>query len=168
MLFHRIKVNSKLNSLLHIIECKYLNKNVAIDDIEEFDSKLSQIGKHNSKGIIASNKGFAKTTINFAKSLKIGLLKIKTDNELDWINYRKKYGAIDFENDTTEPFLTKIENKVSNNIADFLLDIKAIDFYTHKDNFLKVKYLTVEYIKSIVDRILTYDIISDSTLTQKS
>lgn len=151
-------------SLLHIIECKYLNKNVAIDDIEEFDSKLTQIGKHNSKGIIASNKGFAKTTINFAKSLKIGLLKVKTDNELDWINYRKEYGTIDFENDTTEPFLTKIENKVCNNIADFLLDIKVIDFYTHKDKFLKVKYLTVEYIKSIADRLLAYDIRSDLAL----
>jgi Zn-dependent peptidase ImmA (M78 family) len=151
-------------SLLHIIECKYLNKNVAIDDIEEFDSKLSQIGKHNTKGIIASNKGFARSTINFAKSLKIGLLKIKSDNELEWINYRKEYGAIDFENDTTEPFLTKIENKVSNNIADFLLEIKVIDFYTHKDKFLKVKYLTVEHIKSIADRLLKYDITSDSAL----
>jgi Zn-dependent peptidase ImmA (M78 family) len=151
-------------SLLNIIECKYLNKNVAIDDIEEFDSKLSQIGKHNTKGIIASNKGFAKSTINFAKSLKIGLLKIKSNNESEWINYRKEYGVIDFENDTTDPFLTKIENKVSNNIADFLLDIKVIDFYTHKDKFLKVKYLTVEYIKSIADRLLKYDITSDSAL----
>lgn len=156
--------NAEEYSLLNIIECKYLNKNVAIDDIEEFDSKLSQIGKHNTKGIIASNKGFAKSTINFAKSLKIGLLKIKNDNQLDWINYRKEYGSIDFENDTTEPFLTKIENKVCNNVADFLLQISAIDFYTHKDKFLKVKYLTLEHIKSIADRLLRYDIITDSAL----
>ncbi|MFY7938794.1 MAG: ImmA/IrrE family metallo-endopeptidase [Flavobacterium sp.] len=151
-------------SLLHVIECKYLNKNVAIDDIEEFDSKLTQIGKHNSKGIIASNKGFAKTTINFAKSLKIGLLRIKTDNELDWINYRKNYSTIDFENDTIEPFLSKIENKVSNNIADFLIEIKVIDFYRHKDKFLKVKFLTAEYIKNIADRLLAYDVTTDSAL----
>jgi hypothetical protein len=146
--------NAEQYSLLNIIECKYLNKNVAIDDIEEFDSKLSQIGKHNAKGIIASNKGFSKSTINFAKSLKIGLVKVKTDNQLDWINYRKEYGIIDFENDETEPFLAKIENKVCNNIADFLLQIKTIDFYNQKDKFLKVKYLTLEDIKSIADRLL--------------
>lgn len=150
--------NAEQYSLLHIIECKYLNKNVAIDDIEEFSSKLSQIGEHNSKGIIASNKGFAKSTINFAKSKKIGLIRIMPSNEYDWINYRKQYGVIDFENDNTEPFLAKIGNKVCNNIADFLMELNVIDFYTQKDKFLNVKYLSLESIKSIADRLLQYDI----------
>jgi Zn-dependent peptidase ImmA (M78 family) len=154
-------------SILNIIECKFLNKNVAIDDIEEFDSKLTQIGKHNSKGFIVSNKGFGKTTINFAKSLKIGLLKIKSNNEFEWINYRKKYEPIDFENDETEPFLAKVGNKVCNNIADFLLEIKAIDFYNQKDKFITVKYLTLDYIKSIADRILKYDVTSYGALDTK-
>jgi Zn-dependent peptidase ImmA (M78 family) len=156
--------NADKYSILHVFECKYLNKNVSIDDIEEFDSKLSQIGKHNSKGIIASNIGFSKSTINFANSLKIALLKIKTDNQLDWINYRKEYGIIDFENDQTEPFLAKSEKKVSNNIADFLLQINVIDFYTQQDKFLNVKYLSVEHIKSIAERLLKYDITTGSAL----
>lgn len=154
-------------SILNIIECKFLNKNVAIDDIEEFDSKLNQIGRHNSKGFIVSNKGFAKTTINFAKSLKIGLLKIKSNNEFEWINYRKKYETIDFENDETEPFLAKVGNKICNNIADFLLAIKAIDFYNQKDKFLTVKFLTADYIKSIADRILKYDVTNYGVLDTK-
>lgn len=154
-------------SILNVIECKFLNNNVAIDDIEEFDSKLTQIGKHNSKGFIVSNKGFAKTTINFAKSLKIGLLKVKNNNEYEWINYRKKYEPIDFENEETEPFLAKVGNKVCNNIADFLLEIKAIDFYSQRDKFLTVKYLTVEHIKSIADRILKYDVTNYGTLDTK-
>ncbi|MFV5693040.1 hypothetical protein ACM55K_13520 [Flavobacterium sp. LT1R49] len=62
---------------------------VAVEEIE-FDSKVNQIGRHNTKGIIVTNKGFAKNTINIAKSLKIGLLKVKSDNQLDWIDYRKK------------------------------------------------------------------------------
>lgn len=154
-------------SILNIIECKFLNKNVAIDDIEEFDSKLTQIGKHNTKGFIVSNKGFGKTTIKFAKSLKIGLLKVKSNNEFEWINYRKKYEPIDFENDETEAFLAKVGNKVCNNIADFLIEIKAIDFYNQKDKFLTVKYLTAEYIKSITDRILKYDVTNYGALDTK-
>lgn len=150
--------NAKNYSILNIIECKYLNKNVSIDDIEEFDSKLTQIGKHNSKGILASNKGFSKSTINFAKSLKIGLLKIKNDNQTEWINYRKKYTNIDFENDTTESFLAKIGNKTVNNIADFLLELKVIDFYKHKEKFLKVPFLSIDYIESISHRLLKYEI----------
>ncbi|HEX9980160.1 MAG TPA: ImmA/IrrE family metallo-endopeptidase [Flavobacterium sp.] len=154
-------------SILNIIECKFLNKNVAIDDIEEFDSKLTQIGKHNTKGFIVSNKGFGKTTIKFAKSLKIGLLKIKSNSEFEWINYRKKYEPIDFEKDETEAFLAKAGNKVCNNIADFLIEINAIDFYNQKDKYLTVKYLTADYIKSIVDRILKYDVTNYSALDTK-
>lgn len=150
--------NAKDYSILNIIECKYLNKNVIVDDIEEFDSKLTQIGKHNSKGIIASNKGFSKSTINFAKSLKIGLLKVKNDNQIEWINYRKKYADIDFENDNTESFLAQIGNKTFNNIADLLIELKVIDFYKHKEKFLKVPFLTIDYIESIANRLLDYDI----------
>jgi len=151
-------------SILNIIECKYLNHNVVIDDIEEFDSKLSQIAEHNSKGIIVSNRGFTKNTINFAKSSKIGLLKVKSDNQLEWINYRKNYDTIDFENDESEPFLAKIENFVCNNIADLLLKIDVIDFYIHKDKYLNVKYLPVEKIASIADRILKYDVTTNLAL----
>lgn len=154
-------------SILNVLECKFLNKNVAIDDIEEFDSKLTQIGKHNTKGFIVSNKGFGKTTIKFAKSLKIGLLKVKSNNEFEWINYRKKYEPIDFENDETEAFLAKVGNKVCNNIANFLIEINAIDFYNQKDKFLTVKYLTADYIKFIVDRILKYDVTNYGALDTK-
>ncbi|SPE76251.1 hypothetical protein FLACOL_00229 [Flavobacterium columnare] len=154
--------NANEYSLLHIFECKCLNKNVAIDDIEEFDSKLTQIGKHNTKGIIVSSKGFAKTTINYAQSVKIGLLKIKKDNELDWVNYRKPKHLLNFENDDTEPFLAFIENKTCNNLADFLLELKVIDFYNHKNNnFLNVKYLSAKYIDLVIDTISENDIRTD-------
>lgn len=158
--------NSNEYSSVNIIECKHLNKNVGVEDIEEFDSKLNQIGKHNSKGIIVTNKGFAKNTINIAKSLKIGLLKVKSDNQLDWINYRKEKtnSFIDFENDETEPFLALIGNKTINNVADLLLEIGVIDSYKHKEKFLKIPFVTEELIEEIVDRMYAYDIHDNTTL----
>ena len=41
-----------------------MEKNITPDDIEEFDSKLRQIGGHNTTGTMVSNNNFAKTTIN--------------------------------------------------------------------------------------------------------
>lgn len=158
--------NSKEYSFVNIIECKNLNRNVSVEDIEEFDSKLNQIGSHNTKGIIVTSKGFAKNTVNFAKSLKIGLLKVKSDNQLDWINYRKETSKriVDFENDETEPFLAKIGNKTVTNIADLILELGVIDVYYHKEKFLKIPYVTEERIEEIVDRLYTYDIHNDSVL----
>jgi len=145
-------------SILNVFECKCLNKNVVVDDIEEFSAKLLQIGEHGTKGTIVTTKGFSKDTINFAKSTKIGLLKVKSNNEFEWINYRKNSEPINFESDESEPFLALIENYVCNNVADLLLRLGVIDFYSHKDRFLFVRYLSVEKIASITDRILKYDV----------
>ena len=157
--------NSKDYSFVNIIECKHLNKNVGVEDIEEFDSKLTQIGKHNSKGLIVSNIGFAKNTINIAKSMKIGLLKVKSDNQLDWINYRKEStNSIVFERDETEPFLALINNKTYNNIADLILKLGVIDIYKHKEKYLKIPFVTEEWIEKIIDRMYAYDIHDNSKL----
>lgn len=158
--------NSTEYSSVNIIECKHLNKNVGVEDIEEFDSKLNQIGRHNSKGIIVTNKGFAKNTINIAKSLKIGLIKVKSDNQLDWINYRKENinSFIDFENDETEPFLALIGKRTINNVADLLLELNVIDLYKHKEKYLKIPFVTEEKIDEIVERLYAYDIHDNSTL----
>lgn len=161
--------NSKEYSFVNIIECKHLNKNVGVEDIEEFDSKLTQIGRHNSKGIIVTNKGFAKNSINIAKSMKIGLIKVKSDNQLDWINYRKEKtnSFIDFENDETEPFLALIGNKTYNNIADLILELGVIDIYKHKEKYLKIPFITEERIEEIVEKMYEYDIHDNSTLSTK-
>ena len=67
--------NAEQYSHLTIFECKDLNKNVSVDDIEEFESKLRQVGEHDTKGIMVSTKGFAKSTINIAKSLILKFLQ---------------------------------------------------------------------------------------------
>tara|TARA_B100000780_G_C21062283_1_gene427045 strand:- start:44 stop:1267 length:1224 start_codon:yes stop_codon:yes gene_type:complete len=162
--------NAEHYSHLTVFECKDLNKNVSVDDIEEFESKLRQVGEHDTKGIMVSTKGFAKRTINIAKSLKIGLLKIHSNNQLDWINFRKdKFKQkIEFENNDSESFLASVNNKVLTNLADLLLELKIIDTYTHKEKYINIPYLTEKRIEEIVERLYTYDIHENYCLnTQK-
>ena len=152
--------NTKEFSILNIIECKNLNKNVSIEDIEEFESKIRQVGEHNTKGTLISNRGFSTSTINLAKSLKIALIRIQSDNQLEWINYRKENNnsKINFEEDKKEPFLALVNNKVVNNFADYLLESGIIDYYKHKEKYINIPYVTEESIEEIVKRLYTYDI----------
>lgn len=150
--------NAEKYSTLHVFECKNLNKNVTPDDIEEFDSKLNQIGRHNTKGIMVSVKGFSKSTLNLAKSWGIGLLLIRNDNQLNWVNWRKKYTPLEFSNKTNEVVLALINNKVVNNFADILLTSGIIDVYYHSEKYIHIPYVTEEKIQSIVDRLYKYDI----------
>lgn len=64
-------------SILWIWECKNYTHPVPVDDAEEFESKLSQIGGAKTKGtIITSGAKFQQGTINFAKSKGIGLVRL--------------------------------------------------------------------------------------------
>jgi len=150
--------NTEEYSTLHVFECKNLNKNVSPDDIEEFDSKLNQIGKHNTKGIMVSVKGFSKSTMSLAKSWGIGLLRIKSNNQLDWVNYRKERTPLEFSDNSKEVVLATINNTVVNNFADLLLVSGIIDVYYHSEKYINVPYKTEEQIQSIVDRLYKYDI----------
>lgn len=158
--------NSDTYSHLNIIECKNLNKNVTVDDIEEFDSKIRQIGEHDTKGTLVSSKGFAKSTINLAKSLKIALLNIKSDNHYEWINYRiEKSQNIDFENNQNQEFIGLISGKTVDNMADYLLYSHIIDTYRHKEKYIRLKYIQEEELEGIVKRLYKYDIHENSKLS---
>lgn len=63
-----------------VIECKDLGKNVPVDDIEEFHNKLQQIGAH--KGSMAARSGFATGALAYAKSHKIGLMRVKSPGQV--------------------------------------------------------------------------------------
>lgn len=66
--------NADKYSILTIIECKNLNKKVTVDDIEEFGSKINQVGEHNTKGIIISAHSFQQSALSIAKKEGIGLI----------------------------------------------------------------------------------------------
>jgi hypothetical protein len=58
--------------LIWILECKdYPERNVSVDEVEEFHSKLVQVGAH--KGTIFTRKGFDAGGITFARTHRIGL-----------------------------------------------------------------------------------------------
>ncbi len=63
--------------LLWIWECKDYSARVGVDDVEEFDSKLRQIGEHNTKGTIVSRNGFQRAALNLAKARGIGLVRLR-------------------------------------------------------------------------------------------
>lgn len=65
--------------LVWIWECKDLAGPVPVDDVEEFVSKLQQIGAHGVKGTMASRNGFQKGAVTFARSNKLGLLRLLSD-----------------------------------------------------------------------------------------
>lgn len=65
--------------LIWVWECKDLARRVPVDDVEEFASKLQQIGVHGAKGTIASRNGFQEGAVAFARSKKLGLLRLLPD-----------------------------------------------------------------------------------------
>ncbi|CAA0247524.1 ImmA/IrrE family metallo-endopeptidase [Acinetobacter baumannii] len=66
--------------LVILIECKDYGKKVPVDDIEEFSTKVSQVGKHNTKAICITKNGFQKGALKIAKNRNIGLWKITTND----------------------------------------------------------------------------------------
>jgi len=142
-------------SLLTIFECK---KGVPVDDVEEFDSKLSQLGEHNTKGIIVTNSYFQRGSINVAISKKIGLIRINEKKEIDWINYRKGDDRTSTENVisdlcSTNPsfnFIASIDKKSFFHLPTFLIENGVIDKYFNKPKYIKLPYRTEKEIDEII------------------
>jgi hypothetical protein len=61
-------------------ECKDYERQVPVDDVEEFHAKLEQIGVHRTKGTIASRDGFQQGALNYAKAKGIGLTLFRRRN----------------------------------------------------------------------------------------
>jgi hypothetical protein len=60
--------------LVWIWECKNYTSEVPVDDVEEFHSKMVQVGAH--KGTMVTRVGFQTGALNFAKSHGIGLMTL--------------------------------------------------------------------------------------------
>ncbi len=151
-------------SLLTLIECKNLNKNVSIDDIEEFSSKISQIGKHNTKGIVITSVGYQESAYNYGKSKKIALARIQGSNNLEWLSHRKdKKISVDeteFNSSNTidHLFISNFEGKLSDNIPDLLIQLSIIDIFIDKEELIFIPFVTVSRINYIVDKLSKYDL----------
>ncbi|MDR1181720.1 MAG: ImmA/IrrE family metallo-endopeptidase [Bacteroidales bacterium] len=156
--------NAPKYSTLTIIECKNLNRPISIDDIEEFSSKINQVGEHNTKGIIITSNTFQKAAKNYAENTGIALIRILSNKSLDWISYRKdsrikKPNKEEIEYKLTEasynaqPFIGLVNDTEILNFADLLLEYGIIDGFTDSEEFIDIPFITNDRINEIVQRL---------------
>lgn len=80
-----IKVDVSFNyniagaNLLFLVECKCYNHAVPVDDVEEFHSKIDDIGAH--KGIMVTTVGYQEGTIKTAKGRGIALALLTREHK---------------------------------------------------------------------------------------
>jgi hypothetical protein len=86
-----IKVDVSFNysimgsDVLFLVECKCYNHRVPVDDVEEFHSKIDDIGAH--KGIMITTKGFQDGAIKTAEGRGIALALLTTEQQPGEIAY---------------------------------------------------------------------------------
>lgn len=71
-------------SVVLLIECKNYAHRVPVDDVEEFYSKVDQVGAANAKAVVASTAAFQAGAREFAKSKKMGLLRYFSADNFKW------------------------------------------------------------------------------------
>ena len=71
--------------ILVLVECKHYSHTVEVSDIEEFHSKIDDIGAH--KGIMVTTEGYQSGTKAVAKGREIALALLTDDSQPDEINY---------------------------------------------------------------------------------
>ena len=144
-------------STLIVIECKDYSSAVPVNDIEEFDSKLNQIGEHNTKGMVVANSPFQSGAINTAISKGIGLARINTSNIVDWISHRKDNNGWINDLSLTKSLLSDEENKDSvftgyfngfsfASFPDLLFQFDIIKEFSFTEKYLNIPYLSDEAI----------------------
>ena len=71
---------------LWIWECKDYSSPIPVNELEEFHSKLEQIGADNTKGtMITSNGWFQSGALNYARSKRIGLVRMLPEDQVEII-----------------------------------------------------------------------------------
>lgn len=161
-------------SILTIIECKNLNHNVPVDDVEEFDSKIRQIGEHNTKGIIFTRLGFQKSAFTVGNSKKIGLCVVEDKDKLHWISHRAEKNKsvisqsivkrIVGESRSDLNFCAYHKNKTYDNIPNLLIACGIIDYYKQKAKYINVKYLSDKEISNKISEVVSNHNFYDNSL----
>lgn len=71
--------------LLFLVECKCYGHSVPVDDVEEFHSKIDDIGAH--KGIMVTTVGFQEGAIKTARGRRIALALLTTEQQPGELRY---------------------------------------------------------------------------------
>lgn len=130
-------------SMLTIVECKNLSHPVPVDDVEELDSKLNQIGAHNTKGMIFSKSGFQKSTFILAKSKGIALVRVNNNKDIDWINHRKdrktelkNIEEILSSDKSGKAFFATNGHNLFETLPDLLIELGIIDLFKNQSKYI--------------------------------
>lgn len=94
---------------LFLIECKNYSKNVPVDDLEEFYSKVRQVSGLNVRAMFISNKGFSRGAYKYARSKNISLVEVNSNLTFNIILHKSNV-------------IQKQESE--NKYSDYKLDIK--------------------------------------------
>lgn len=70
--------------MVWIIECKDYGKPVPVDDIEEFDRKVTQITGLNTKAIVVSSNSFQSGALTLSRNREIALIRLMPNNQVEW------------------------------------------------------------------------------------
>ena len=72
-------------NLLFLVECKCYGHSVPVDDVEEFHSKIDDIGAH--KGIMVTTVGFQEGAVKTARGRGIALALLTTEQQPGELRY---------------------------------------------------------------------------------
>ncbi|AEE49977.1 restriction endonuclease [Haliscomenobacter hydrossis] len=112
--------------VLYLIECKNYAKNVPIDDLEEFHSKVSQVSGLNVKGMFITNKGFSSGAYKYARSKGISLVEVNSNLTFNIIlhksNSNRERQISGYKIDLDDPFgIIIITQGIQNQIEKIIL-----------------------------------------------
>jgi hypothetical protein len=116
------------------------------------------LGEHNTKGILVSNSGFQRGTYKIARSKGIGLIRIKEQKNIEWVNYRKDNKKVQYDSPTIDSKLYDSELFESNFFAysnkktfeyfpDFLIDLGVIDYFINKPKYISIPFIDSKLIQ---------------------
>jgi hypothetical protein len=82
-------------SMLWVCECKDYSGSVPVNDVEEFNDKLRQIGGKSVKGVIAIGRGgLQRGAFNIARANKIGVVRILPEQQVKWVMENIRLGVL--------------------------------------------------------------------------
>jgi Zn-dependent peptidase ImmA (M78 family) len=127
------------------------------------------------KGIFITTSTFQESALNIARAEGIGLIRIISDNELQWINYRKSSRSItNIDNEQTnklinvdfnsEPFICSINNNTITNFADLLLELSIIDVFNDNEEYINIPFITHNRFNEIVNKLIEKNVYDGVTL----
>lgn len=149
-------------SLLTLIECKNYANSVQVNDVESFSDKIHQVGGH--KGVMVTTSPFQKSALKIAITRKITVIRVNSDNSVEWINRRTDntnlQGNIEeFEENMTceegtgSPVVGRYESFVFSAFQDLLIYFSIIDQYYPSTKDLKIKYQSDEDIENRINEM---------------